>query len=250
MHREYHKWFSPALGREMELLVFGRKGRRMLVFPSRLNRFYEYEDHGMVHSIRHAIEAGDYQLICVDGIDAEALYDFDRPPEERVARHLAYERYVLDEVLPFSERLNPNPLLTSHGCSFGAYHALAIALRHPQHFRDVLAFSGRYDLTLHTGDFHSLFHGYYSDELREIMPSHFVPTLPAGKRLRAARKLLIKLVVGEDDPFYENNAALAAALAEKKIPHELHLWSGNAHRFRYWRQMIRIYLPKAPGRRK
>ena len=32
MHRSYHQWFSPTLGRPMELLVFGHQGAPVLVF--------------------------------------------------------------------------------------------------------------------------------------------------------------------------------------------------------------------------
>jgi esterase/lipase superfamily enzyme len=242
MNREYHKWHSSALDREMELLVFGHAGPRMLVFPSRKQRFFEYEDHGMVHSLRHRLEAGEVQLVCVDGIDHESLYCFDLDPATRIARHSQFERYVIDEVLPFSEKRSPGTSLTVHGCSFGAYHAMTIALRHPQHFARVLAFSGRYDLTLHVGDFHSLFHGFHDDSLTAIMPSHFMPTLKDGKRLRQIRKLRFTLVIGDDDPFYGDNLALSHAFREQRIKHELHRWCGNAHRFRYWRQMVRVYL--------
>ena len=34
MNREYHKWFSHDLQREMELLVFGRSGVPLLVFEN------------------------------------------------------------------------------------------------------------------------------------------------------------------------------------------------------------------------
>lgn len=226
----------------MELLIFGHAGTRILVFPTRKQRFFEYEDRGMVHSLRRYLEAGTLQLICVDGIDEDSLYCFEKTPEERIERHLEYERYILEEVIPFSAKRNPGSPLVSHGCSFGAYHALAIALRHPNHFERVLAFSGRYDLTLHAMEFHSLFHGYYSDALREIMPSHFMPVLKDTKRLRAIRKMKFTLVIGDEDPFYEDNLVLSQAFTERKIKHELHHWCGNAHRFRYWRQMIRIYL--------
>ncbi|MGC3992429.1 MAG: alpha/beta hydrolase-fold protein [Chthoniobacteraceae bacterium] len=242
MNREYHKWHSPALQRDMELLVFGHAGPRMLVFPTRKQRFFEFEDHGMVHSLRHQLEAGTLQLICVDGIDDESLYCFDIGPEQRIARHLEYERYILEEVLPFSERLNPKSPLFAHGSSFGAYHAMTIALRHPQHFERIIAFSGRYDLTLNIGDFHSLFHGYYEDDLCELMPTHFMPLLKNQRRLRLIRKLQITVVIGEDDPFFEDNCKLSAAFTQKKIKHDFHLWCGNAHRFRYWRQMVRVYL--------
>lgn len=242
MNREYYKWDSPALGREMELLVFGHAGMRLLVFPSRKQRFFEYEEHGMVHALRHRIEAGELQLVCVDSVDAESLYCFEKTPEERIDRHLQYERYILEEVLPFSAKLNPRSPLAAHGCSFGAYHAVNIALRHPEHFRRVIAFSGRYDLTLNSGDFHTLFHGFYDERLRSIMPNHFLPDIAARKHLRQLRLIRFTLVIGEDDPFYGDNVAFASALAAKTVPHELHSWVGNAHRFRYWRQMARVYI--------
>jgi esterase/lipase superfamily enzyme len=231
VNREYHKWWSPYLQREMELLVFGTGGQRVMVFPSREQRFFEYEDHGMVHSLRARLEAGDLQLFCVDGIDSESLYCFAKPPEERLARQLEYERYIIEEAVPFSEAMNPAPL-TAHGCSLGAYQAVTMALRNPQYFRKVVAFSGRYDLTLATGD----------ESLNDMMPSLFLPKLPLGPQLRKIRKIRFKLVVGDEDPFCENNAALARAFEKQKVPHELHLWCGNAHRFRYWRQMVRVYL--------
>jgi len=241
VNREYHKWESPALGREMELLVFGHAGPRMLVFPSRKQRFFEYEEYGMVHALRHPIEAGQLQLVCVDGVDEESLYCFEKTPEQRIDRHLAFERYILAEVLPFSAQRNPRTPLTAHGCSFGAYHAMSLALRHPEHFQRVLAFSGRYDLTLDAGNYHTLFHGFYDERLRAIMPSHFVPELGSGRHLRRIRRLGLTLVIGEDDPFYPDNLVLTKAFTMKNIRHTLHTWVGNAHRFRYWRQMARVY---------
>ena len=41
MNREYHRWHSPALSRDMELLVFGHADARVLVFPTSLGKFYE-----------------------------------------------------------------------------------------------------------------------------------------------------------------------------------------------------------------
>lgn len=226
----------------MELLVFGTAGPRLLVFPSRKERFFEFEDHGMIHSLRDRIGAGELQVFCVDGIDDDSLYCFEKAPEQRIERHLEFERYVVGEVLPFTAKLNPGAPLIAHGCSFGAYHAVSIALRHPQHFQRAIGFSGRYDLTLHAGHFHSLFHGYYSDALRDIIPCHLVPAITDAGHLQAAREVRFTLVIGDEDPFYENNVELSRALSGQRIPNELHEWCGNAHRFRYWRQMIRIYL--------
>ncbi len=46
MNREYHKWYSNALRRDMELLVFGHSGVPLLVFPTSMGRFFDYESRG------------------------------------------------------------------------------------------------------------------------------------------------------------------------------------------------------------
>ena len=43
MNREYHKWYSNALRRDMELLIFGHSGIPLLVFPTSMGRFFDYE---------------------------------------------------------------------------------------------------------------------------------------------------------------------------------------------------------------
>src|SRR5262245_55309226 len=58
MNREYHKWFSPRLHRDMELLVFGHAGARVLVFPTRQGRFFDYENWGLVGALHHQISNG------------------------------------------------------------------------------------------------------------------------------------------------------------------------------------------------
>jgi esterase/lipase superfamily enzyme len=58
MHREYFKGHSAELGREMEMLVFGHAGLPAIVFPTSQARFYEFEERGMVDSVRDKIEGG------------------------------------------------------------------------------------------------------------------------------------------------------------------------------------------------
>ena len=40
-------------------------------------------------------------MFCVDSVDAESWYNRDVPPRWRIARHVQYENYVMEEVLPF-----------------------------------------------------------------------------------------------------------------------------------------------------
>lgn len=226
----------------MELLIFGHGGARTIVFPTRDGRFFDYENWRMVGAIADKIDAGFLQLVCVDSIDAESFYaDWAEPPG-RIARHARYERYILDEVLPFTETENPNPFVIAHGCSMGAFHAMNIGLRHPDKFGKIVALSGRYDLTISVGSFRDLFDGWYDESVYYHTPSHFVPGLPDGPTLDAVRRMEIFFAIGREDAFLGNNIAFSEALAEKSIPHRLDLWDGEAHRPRFWRTMLRAYL--------
>jgi len=100
VNREYRKWYSGRLGREMELLIFGHAGLPVVVFPTSAGRFYQFEDNGMVRSLEEKIDAGALHLFCADSIDAESWYNRHAPPRWRIARHLLYEEYILHEILP------------------------------------------------------------------------------------------------------------------------------------------------------
>ncbi|NTW00834.1 MAG: esterase family protein [Oscillochloris sp.] len=242
MCREYHRWWSPRLQREMELLVFGHAGARVVVFPTRGGRFYDYENWGLVDALRCPLEQGNIQLYCVDSIDHESLYAFHRPPWERIRRHLHYENYILEEVVPLSERLNSSPYLRSHGCSLGAYHAVNLAFRYPRRFQKVTALSGRYDLTEPMSHFRNLFDGHYDETIYFHTPCHFVPQLSDPMLLDALRQMEITLVVGEADAFLANNQQLSQVLWDKGIWHGFHIWSGEAHCAAAWRKMVPHYL--------
>lgn len=242
MKREYHRWWSERLERDMELLVLGHAGARVLVFPTRRARFYEYEQMRMHQQISDKINAGHLQLFCVDGIDSESLYCQAVEPYWRIQRHIQYEEYILNEVFPFMNLVNSNSCTISHGCSLGAYHAANIAFRHPHLFQKLCVFSGRFDLTLEVDVFSNLFSGFYNEDIYFHNPSHFLPQLACHDRLNSLRNMDIVLVIGRQDPFLENNIQMSRTLQHKHIYHSLHFWDGRAHSAHYWRKMVKIYL--------
>ncbi|MFB2551061.1 esterase family protein [Ensifer soli] len=242
MKREYRRWHSPSLGRDMELLIFGHAGAKVLVFPTRDGRFWEYEERGMLASLAGKIEAGLIQLVCVDGLAEETFYAASRPPVERIRRYQAFEAYILNEVMPMMAERNPHDCTIAHGCSLGAFQALNLAFRHPHRFRKLVAFSGRYDLTLKVEFFDDLLAGHYDDDVYFNTPTHFLPGLDGGFYLDHLRRMEIVLVIGSEDPFLDNNLHLGRLLREKAIPYSLHIWEGRAHKSRYWRQMAPLYV--------
>ena len=242
MNREYHKWYSPRLQRDMELLIFGHAGAKVLIFPTRCARFYEYENMGLVQALAPKLEHGHLQLYCLDSIDAESFYCFWNRPSDRIHRYLQYESYILHEVMPLMAVKNNHPCTISHGCSFGAFHAVNLAFRHPHLFKKVVALSGRFDLTAGVEHFRDLFDGYYDEPIYYNTPSHFIPNLGDDRILYHLREMDIVLVVGDQDPFFDNTRHLSTELWNKGIWHALHLWSGRAHSPYEWRHMVGLYV--------
>ncbi len=242
MNREYHRWYSERLGRDMELLVFGHAGRAVLFFPPRMGRFYDYENWGVVAALADRINNGELQLFCVDSIDEETFYNGWAHPEGKINRHLQYEEYILNEVLPLMRAKQPDHDFEAAGCSMGAYHAANIALKHPHLFNKLVCLSGRYDLTRPVQYFRDLLDGHHDDKVYFNMPRQFMANMQNEYLLNDIRKLDMLLVIGETDPFKDDNYAFSELLGWKGINHRLYTWDGYAHSPRSWRKMVQLYL--------
>ncbi|HZS78469.1 MAG TPA: alpha/beta hydrolase-fold protein [Ktedonobacteraceae bacterium] len=235
MNREYHRWFSPSLGRDMELLVFGSGGARVLVFPTSMGKFYQWEDMGMIAALGPQLEQSQLQLFCVDSVDGESWYDKTKPPAARACRHIQYDQYLLNEVVPFTRQKNNNPYFMTTGASFGAYHAVNFALRYPTLVDRTIGLSGLYDIKRFTD-------GYSDDNVYFNSPFDFIPNEHEPARLEALRHIDIILAIGRDDPSCPNNESFSSILWGKDIWHALRIWDGWAHDWPWWRQMIQLYI--------
>ena len=219
----------------MELLVFGHGGARVLVFPTSMGRFFEWEDRGMIGALREPIERGWLQLYCVDSVDEESWYARERHGGDRAWRHMQYEHYLLTEVVPFTQHRNPDPYLIATGASFGAYHAVNFAFRNPHVVQRVVALAGLYDIK-------QIMRGYSDDNVYANDPSHYMIHLSDPHRLDAIRRQDIVLAIGKDDPNRADNEHMSRVLWSKDVWHAFRLWDGWAHDWPWWRDMIRLYI--------
>jgi esterase/lipase superfamily enzyme len=235
MKREYLKWWSPALGRDMELLVFGDGGSPVLVFPTSMGRFYQWEDFGMIAHMADRLEQGWLQLWCVDSVDTESFYDKKKPAQQRAERHLAYERHIVDEVLPAIRAANPVDYLIAAGASFGALHALTLATRRPGLVKKAIGMSGAYDTS-------RWLDGRHDGDAYFVNPLAFLPNLGDERYLAPLRATDIVIATGHDDRNVNDSRRLAAILQEKDVPASLHIWDGWAHDWPYWKEMVDVFL--------
>jgi esterase/lipase superfamily enzyme len=232
---EHHRWHSPALGKAMDLLVFGHGGAKLLVFPTSMGTFTEWADRRMHEVLRDHIEQGWIQMICVDQVNSESWNADTIHPGARAWRHLQYDAYLKDEVVPFMGSVNSNPFIIATGASLGAYQAAAFGLRHPHIVSRIIGMSGLYDIKRLTG-------GYSDQNVYQSNPMDFIVHEHDQGRLEALQRQDIIIAIGKDDPSIHNNREFSGILWNRGIGHALREWDGWSHDWPYWERMIRAYV--------
>ncbi len=236
MQRDYVKWYSPSLHREMELLAFGHRGFPVLVFPTSGGRFWEYDDRGMVAALAPKIERGELQVICVDSVDQESWYNRSIAPADRLHRQNAFDAYLALEAAPFIRNRTSWPRFGATGCSFGGYHAVNMALRHPDLVTYAVSMSGAFDIPRRFLD------GHYDTNAYLHSPLDYLPNLNDPAQLDLLRRNYCVLAAGNHDPLFDQNVKMAHVLGTKGIPHVLDVWEGFGHDWPWWYKMAEKFF--------
>ena len=75
VQEEYHKWHSPSIGRDFEMLVFGHSGHPVILYPTSKGSYYQNKDMGLIDAVAWFIENGLVKIYCPDSIDALSWYN-------------------------------------------------------------------------------------------------------------------------------------------------------------------------------
>ena len=235
MNREHHRWDSPSLGRPMELIWYGNWGRPLLAFPTSLGRATQNEDGGLIRGLEAKIDSGEVQVCCVDSIDEESWYNRGAHPGWRAQRHDQYDRYLADEVVPLIRNKAQRDDIMTFGASFGAYHAVNFAFRHPEMISRVISFSGVYDI-------HNFLDGYWNETCYFHCPTAYIPNYD-GEWVQRVSRMGIVIATGEHDHLVQKNREFAAMLQSKRIPNHFELWPGVfGHDWPFWAQHISRFV--------
>ena len=89
METRYYNEYSQCLNRDMDFIVYGHTGIPILVFPAQDGHCQDYENFGMVDTIKDKIEQGLVQLFCVGSVDEESYSDEMGNP--------AHRSYILEQ---------------------------------------------------------------------------------------------------------------------------------------------------------
>jgi esterase/lipase superfamily enzyme len=241
MHTEDHLWFSHVLGHDMALKVYGNHGQPIVVFPAQEGRWYDFEGFGMVGACAHLIEAGRIKLICVDGIDWQSWTNQAVPPQDRARRHQDYDRYIMEEVVPFVQKNTGLSTMWVTGCSMGAFHSANFFFRHPQVFDGVIALSGLYQVGGFVGDEGGM-DAYYNS------PLWYLRNLSDERLLSDYRRSKMVFAVGQgrwEERCIEDTRAMEQILRQKQVPAWVDYWGHDVdHDWPWWRKMLPHFLEK------
>jgi esterase/lipase superfamily enzyme len=226
------------------LVAYGHYGRPVLAFPSQQGGPGQYEDFGMVGAVGGLLEAGRVRLYCVDSFDSASWHADDLPLEERARRHATYERWIVEDVVPWiHDDLGGPAEITLTGVSFGAFHAANFSLKRADLFPFAICQSGVYDVSV-------VGWGERGDAVYFNNPMDYVSHLHGDHlewlRSRVSLFLLVSRGQWEDTTgALESTHRFAALLGEKGIRHELEVWGHEwPHDWPSWRAQLAAVLPR------
>jgi esterase/lipase superfamily enzyme len=233
MQEEYRKWYSNNLSSDLELLVFGHSGYPVLLFPTSMGRYYENKDFKMIDSIQWFIDEGKIKVYCVDSIDKHSWYNKGAHPADRVKNHIWYDKAILEEVAELARHETGYNKIITAGCSFGGYHAVNFAFRHPWLVSHVFSMSGAFDMRSHLD-------GFYNEDVYYNNPVDFL----VNDGNQDLWNIKIVLGTSDRDICRADNERLSKILSDKGINHWLDIRHNADHDWPIWRSMLPDYLSK------
>lgn len=225
------KWYSPSLGLDTEMLIIGHAGYPIIIFPTTKGTYHENRDFKMMEMVRWMVEQGKIRFYCPSSVDKYSWYNKTVHPAERAKNHNYYDSFILREVVESITFHHGYHRVCVAGPSFGAFHALNFAFRHPDRVSHLIAMSGNYDIS-------TFMDGYYNDDVYFNNPVDFMP----GNNHHDLWRMNIVLGAGEHDICLEGTIRMSEILRRKHIKHWLDIRHKATHDWPLWRQMLPDYL--------
>lgn len=228
------------MGRRVHLWAFGERGRPLIVFPSNAGVAHEWQKGGMIDALAPLIAAQRVKVYCPE-TNVSRSFSGEGSVDQRMAHHAAYERFVLDTLVPFVRQdcQAHHETVVTTGCSMGAMYASLFVLKHPEIFGQALCLSGRYRTS-------NMFDGPATPDLYFNDPLAFLPNLSGRALERVRRQVHLTVVVGQGP--HEHGCIPQARefgmwLGHKQIPSHVAFWGhDSAHNYTWWRRQAFHYL--------
>ena len=227
----------------MTVKTYGAGGLPILVFPTQDAGSDNFENFGMIDTLKDFIDGETIQLFCVDTVDKETWSNVWGDKVWRAARQENYYRYIIEEVLPLIREKNSSgklPIVT--GCSLGGFHAAIVFLRRPELFGGMLSLSGVYDAKF-------FFDGWSNPVLYDNSPTDFLANISPNHpyiELYNAKKIILCVGQGRwEEEGLRTTAIMRDIFKAKNISAQTDFWGFDVdHDWCWWKRQMIYFLPQ------
>lgn len=241
MTRRVFGWYSPELGRQMEVATWGDRGRPVLLFPTAGGDFLECERFNLIKVISPLIEAGRIRVYACGSISADGWLNEGARPGHKSWLQARFDAYLSRELVPWIRHDvgDEKVRLVATGASLGAYNAVNAAIKHPGDFAVTIAMSGTYD-------FDRWMNGHVDDNYYFNQPFRYIPGLADAAQMEDLRHAYFHIASGQgrwEAPW--ESARLGQLLGAKGVPNYVELWGQDVdHDWPTWRTMLPLFLDR------
>ena len=208
-------WWSPSLGCNKSLTVYGVSGTPVILIPDK-----EGVESGIINRLSYQLANGHNQVFCINQTLEEGLNNQEQKPDLRIIKNNQFESYLIEEVIPRIHKENSNPFIILAGLGLGAYYATNFALKHPADFGKLIAISGIFNIR-------SFFYPFYNDDIYYNNPIDYLPNLTDRTYLENIHKMDIRFATGNEDPNLEETYRICHILQQKSVSYQLDIWNEN-----------------------
>ncbi|MBR5538836.1 MAG: esterase family protein [Clostridia bacterium] len=247
MEMQYIRSYSSELQRDMECKIYGHAGRPVLFVPCQDGRFFDFENFRMTDTWAPFIESGKVMVLAIDTIDKETWSDAVTPAYDRIRRHEAWMRYIVNEAVPMIQSIakerngqDSDTGVIAFGCSLGATHAANLFLRFPDKFCGLLALSGIYTAEYGFGN-------YMDEVVFENSPVHYIESMPWHhpyvEKYNSGRGIICVGTGAWEET--STTFRLKELFEQKGINIWVDIWGSDVnHDWPWWHRQVEYFVPK------
>ena len=232
---------SSALGRDMHVNVYGKKGLPVIAFPTLAAAPESLEEAGVIDELADYLDSGTIQLFCTQTVDDES-WAAEGDPADRAQRQEQFYHYVADELVPLVHKVTrrkARPLAL--GFDMGATHAAIALLRRPDLFQGCMSLSGSYDARHYFGE-------WMDATLYDNAPCAFLPHMaPDHPYVAVYNQRQLLFCTGQDASEADSlrtTREIDGELRRLGVDAWCDYWGGDVtHTWPWWKKQLRYFLP-------
>ena len=229
-------FYSHILGISLKVEVTGHFGYPIVMFPTSQGQFTQNHDFKLNDSINSFIEAGKVKLYNIETIDKFSFYDKNIHPSERIRNYELYVQFLIQEYIPYIQKIHSEHRVAVAGASFGGYHAANFAFRFPDVVSHLFCLSGAFSIR-------NFMDGFNNEQVYFNCPREFVKNDEAWKY----QHMHIVLSTSDGDICLDQTKEMAGILSSKGIDHWYDEQKWISHDWPLWRMVFPIFIGRFFG---